>query len=273
MTANRNVTATFTPTYTLTVSKIGDGAGTVTGGSINCGATCTQTSVSGTTVTLTAAPSTANATRSTFEGWSGDCTGFGTCTVTLNAAKNVTANFKLQANIIFVTSTMHNGNLGGIDGADAICKERAAAGGLPGTYRAYLSYRKDPNTPVNAPDRFQNATGWVRPDGKVVMSAIEQMHKGTILSPPRMLENGADVTTTQSVFAWTGTHNTGVWNQSYGECQLAGVFAPWGGPNSSAFFGDSTKTTYEVVQFGDPFPCDVQMHLYCLGIDRKANVQ
>ncbi len=40
---------------------------------------------------------------------------------------------------IFVTSTMYNGNLGGLAGADAKCQARAQAAGLPGTYMAWVS--------------------------------------------------------------------------------------------------------------------------------------
>ena len=79
-------------TYALTVSKSGTGTGTVTGspGPINCGATCTGSYNSGTSVTLTEAP----ASGSTFAGWSGACSGTGTtCLVTMTAAKSVTATF------------------------------------------------------------------------------------------------------------------------------------------------------------------------------------
>jgi hypothetical protein len=40
---------------------------------------------------------------------------------------------------VFVTSTTHSGNLGGLAGADAICQARAAAAALSGTFRAWLS--------------------------------------------------------------------------------------------------------------------------------------
>lgn len=40
---------------------------------------------------------------------------------------------------VFVTSTTYTGNLGGIVGADAKCMERAAAGGLTGTFKAWIA--------------------------------------------------------------------------------------------------------------------------------------
>ena len=92
--AATSVTATFTATpVTLTVTKNGTGTGTVTSSpaGINCGATCSQSVTPGTAVTLTATP----AAGSTFAGWSGACSGTGTCTVTVNAATSVTATFNL----------------------------------------------------------------------------------------------------------------------------------------------------------------------------------
>ncbi len=82
---------TATPVrYTLTVSKAGTGSGTVSGGGISCGTTCSASYASGTSVTLTAAA----ASGSAFVGWSGACSGASaTCTVALDANKTVTANF------------------------------------------------------------------------------------------------------------------------------------------------------------------------------------
>jgi len=82
-------------TYALTVSKSGTGSGTVTSSpaGINCGADCTENYTSGTIVTLTA---TATA-GSDFAGWSGACSGTGSCLVTMAEAKSVTATFNLSA--------------------------------------------------------------------------------------------------------------------------------------------------------------------------------
>ncbi len=77
--------------YTLTVNKTGAGAGTVTSNptGISCGSTCAASYASGTAVTLTPSLSAG----ATFGGWSGACTGTGTCVVTMTAAQTVTATF------------------------------------------------------------------------------------------------------------------------------------------------------------------------------------
>jgi cysteine-rich repeat protein len=48
-------------------------------------------------------------------------------------------NCMLEARLAFATSTLHDGNLGGLMGADTICNMRAQEAGLPGTYMAWLS--------------------------------------------------------------------------------------------------------------------------------------
>jgi len=78
------------PTYTLSVQKGGSGSGTVTGGAISCGATCSASLASGTAVTLTASADAG----STFAGWSGcDSTTGGTCNVTMLVDRIVIATF------------------------------------------------------------------------------------------------------------------------------------------------------------------------------------
>jgi hypothetical protein len=75
--------------HTLTVALVGTGAGTVTGPGIACPGTCSSTYPSGGSPTLTAVP----ADGSTFAGWTGDCSGSGSCQLTLGADRSVSATF------------------------------------------------------------------------------------------------------------------------------------------------------------------------------------
>ncbi|MFF2473028.1 hypothetical protein [Streptomyces sp. NPDC058066] len=79
------------PPHTLTVTKTGSGTGTVTStpAGISCGATCSHAFTDEAAVTLAATPDSG----SNFAGWSGACSGTGTCTVTMDADKIVTAAF------------------------------------------------------------------------------------------------------------------------------------------------------------------------------------
>jgi phospholipase C len=93
LTSATSVVATFSavPSSSLVVTMSGAGTGTVTSNpsGISCPTTCSASFANGTQVTLTAVPSTG----SSFGGWSGACSGTGTCVVTLNAATTVNALF------------------------------------------------------------------------------------------------------------------------------------------------------------------------------------
>lgn len=97
MSSAETVTATFnlltSSKYTLVVKKSGTGSGTVTSSpsGISCGLTCSKAYNSGTVVTLAAYPNW----WTVFTGWSGaGCSGTGSCTVTMDASKTITANFR-----------------------------------------------------------------------------------------------------------------------------------------------------------------------------------
>jgi uncharacterized delta-60 repeat protein len=94
--------ARYIVTSTLTVSKNGSGSGSVTSSpaGIGCGATC-STSFAPSPVTLTASA----AVGSTFAGWSGACSGTGSCTVTPTADRSVTATFNVVMNTLDVATS------------------------------------------------------------------------------------------------------------------------------------------------------------------------
>lgn len=103
LTAARNVTASFTAgnpppvTHLIQVAIAGGGAGRVTSstGGINCGmgnTTCSAAVLANSTVVLTATPGS----NASLGGWSGDCSGASaTCTVSMGAARSVTATFNV----------------------------------------------------------------------------------------------------------------------------------------------------------------------------------
>jgi len=81
--------------FALTVSLAGTGSGSVTSSpaGIDCGIDCSDAYASGAEVTLSATP----ATGSTFSGWSGACSGTGSCVVTMSATRSVTATFTKES--------------------------------------------------------------------------------------------------------------------------------------------------------------------------------
>jgi uncharacterized delta-60 repeat protein len=92
MSADRAVTATFESDKPLTVKRTGNGTGTVSSSpaGLSCGSTCVHAFKHGSAVTLRALASK----RSRFTGWSGACSGTGTCTVSMSEARSVSATFK-----------------------------------------------------------------------------------------------------------------------------------------------------------------------------------
>jgi hypothetical protein len=80
--------------YIVTTTKTGSGSGLITSSpaGITCGTVCFGAYNSGTSVILSASPDSS----SIFSGWSGACTAAGTCTVTADASKTVTAAFTLK---------------------------------------------------------------------------------------------------------------------------------------------------------------------------------
>jgi hypothetical protein len=89
------------------VSKAGTGSGTVTSNpaGISCGSDCSENYAVNTPVTLMASATTG----STFAGWSGTCTNStGICSVTMSAAKGVTATFSGSNDIVSLQASSPN---------------------------------------------------------------------------------------------------------------------------------------------------------------------
>jgi trimeric autotransporter adhesin len=260
VTAAASVTATFDiAQYTLSITKAGTGSGTVTStpAGINCGATCSASFAHGTSILLTAAAlTTPLSADSTFTGWSGGgCSGTANCMVTLTAAATVTATFTLKPNLVFVTSTTHTGNLGGLVGADAICQARAQAGGLSGTFRAWLS-----TSTVSAVSRLGTASGWTRVDGRAFAATRSDLTQRKILYTLSLDELGGNRADLQ---VRTGTDDSGVFGS--GDCNA------WTS-NSSTISANTGFTSYGSGAWttNGSDTCAVAQPIYCFGIDRNA---
>ena len=115
--------------YTLSLSTAGTGAGDVASDDrrIDCGSTCSATYVSGITVTLRATPRAG----STFAGWTGDCSGTGTCDVLISQIRSVTATFDPLPSYTLSVFSGSNGsiraNMGAID-CGSTCSDSYVSG-------------------------------------------------------------------------------------------------------------------------------------------------
>ena len=100
------ILCTASTLHTLTVDQ--PTGGKVTGGPIDCGSTCSAPFANGAEVQLTASASPGY----TFSGWTGACSGTGTCTVTMDGERQVGATFTRRYELI-VTVHLSGGVLGG----------------------------------------------------------------------------------------------------------------------------------------------------------------
>jgi len=160
-----------------------------------------------------------------------------------------------QMNYMFTTSASYDGNLGGLDGADAEC-QAAADGKLPGTYVAWMS-----DGSQTAYDRIAatGAQGWIRPDGQLVAESLDDLDQERIAYPPSVDENGA--TAPQGTFVWSGTLSDGFaapnnhcqnWTSADGaDTGLAGYARA-----NSGWFTEGISSG-----------CDVPQSLRCLQVD------
>lgn len=143
--------------------------------------------------------------------------------------------------LVFVTSTTHTGNLGGLAGADAICQARADAAGLGGTFRAWLS-----DSTTAARDRLTRAgVPYVRVDGVQVAANFADLTDGALMQPILLTEGGA---VDPQGAVWTGTTPAG-------ELSVA-TCLDWrsGGGADGGVIGESFERSREWTERCNPAP-------------------
>jgi len=154
--------------------------------------------------------------------------------------------------IVFVTSTVHNGDLGGLVGADAICQARADFAGLPDTFKAWLS--DSTSSPLT---RFVQSPGqYVLADGiTVVANNWNDLIDGELNAFINVDESG---TAGVSANVWTNTNTDGSvrsgascndWSSS--SSLTSGAKGNSGFDNAAWTKGSSNRS------------CDVTLRLYC----------
>ncbi len=165
---------------------------------------------------------------------------------------------------VFITSTTHTGNLGGIAGADAICQTRAGVAGLPGSYMAWLS------TDVISPNaRFTRAAvPYKLPSGVVVASSYADLTDGFLTNSISEDENGVTTTapsggfsdpTCSRSFVFSNTLQTGA--------PLLGIIASCSEFNSASGFGALAEPMATGSRWsngcGGGSVCSFQSRIYC----------
>ncbi len=167
-------------------------------------------------------------------------------------------------NVIFATSRLFTGALGGVASADAICRNLAADAGLddPGSYFAHLSVaRADGGLRIPTAD-----AGFIRPDGLPVAPSHTALLLGDLWYPPSVDEYGSLVSTSASSEerTWTGDQSIGLGRLSPvqgGDCDR------WSDAGSKGFGGMVTASSVHWVdsnELASVTPCTLQRHLYCV---------
>jgi hypothetical protein len=156
--------------------------------------------------------------------------------------------------LVFLTSTVQTGNLGGLAGADAICQQRAQAANVPGVFKAWLS-----DTVQSPATRFVQSPGpYRRVDGVTVADNWADLTDGTLDAPITVAETGA-VFNAPAGRTWTHTLANGA---------AGGVLNAhclnWTSSNNgdNGDEGQVTATSDNWTDFASG-TCNNTFHLYC----------
>jgi cysteine-rich repeat protein len=164
---------------------------------------------------------------------------------------------ELESRLVFITSTLHDGDLGGLAGADAICNMRAAAADLPGTYMAWLS--TDQGSPST---RFVTSTvPWVRLDGTTIADDWADLVDGTLDAIVNQTEVGGAPPNSTYICngtarqTWTGTAVDGT--------PTANTCGNFGSTAGNGAIGRNTATDANWSVCNPSVACTTMAPLYC----------
>ena len=160
-----------------------------------------------------------------------------------------------ETSIMFVTSQSWAGwDLNGLSGADEKCQAAADSGGLPGTYKAWLS-----DSTTDARDRLVHSPGfYARPDGELLADGWDELTSGTLRAFP-WIDELQSSPYGERVWTGTGIDGTRVGWQWCGDWMLSGyhdwAVIGWSGELNALW-------THEYDYY-----CPNDAHLYCIQQD------
>lgn len=167
--------------------------------------------------------------------------------------------------IVFVTSEVFTGALGGIAGADQKCQDAADAAGLPGTFRALIS--DGVSAPAIDPTFFKSPNPYVRVDRVTVAADWDDLVDGSILAAIEVDEFGNHpvVSGERIPFVWTNVNALGLpeggINDPYYHCE------GWTSTNRGFDTGGISGVIWSINRYewtkDGPRECRDTFHLYC----------
>jgi|SRR5271157_5311800 len=166
---------------------------------------------------------------------------------------------------VFITSTTHESNFGGLAAGDAICASAASAAKLGGNWAAWLS-----TTTTSAASRLEHATvPYQLLDGTEIAANWTALTFGTLSAPINMdeYEKAVPMVYFTSGFAWTGTSSDGTTNTSWTDSTCSDwAFVSAGGDSQhiGACGGDSTGTSPNWTAYSCYCATAVTLSLYCI---------
>lgn len=159
---------------------------------------------------------------------------------------------------IFVSSSTHNGNLGGISGADSICASLASSAGLELTYKAFIG--DSTNKLLNRFSLSGSVYNFAGVDRFKVVELGGNLFDADNTSLLQMIEydeNGDSV----SGLVWTGS-------DSEGQNTLIEDCSNWSSDNGvdEGNVGDNTRTSGFFLEDAPAQTCDLSYRIYCISI-------
>ena len=232
----------------ITIAPMGQGGGQVIidPPRAMCPPDCEVQVTTGTELRVSA---TANNT-SWFAGWNSQvCQGRQLCTFNATRDTTIEARFTARPNRVFTSSVQHDGDFGGLPGADAFCAQLAATAQLSGTWIALLS-----SASQNIQTRLADSRGWVRVDGAPVADSSVALFQ-TPWHSIAIDENGAEV-----AFGEVWRMNTGC--QDWMSAQPGDVGRRY-----------DTRRAWAHLSGGGERACDTTGYLRCAEIGASVAIQ